>query len=81
MAIISPTFNHAGIFTLLLNINCSRKQQKMEIERGLHSLRLDHSLVCVKQRALYYLISENYVDYVQVPEPVVPINAFGHMAV
>ena len=50
----------------------------MEIKRGLHSLRLDHSLVCVKQRALYHLISDDYVDYVRVPEPVVPINAFGH---
>jgi hypothetical protein len=65
-------------FTLSLNINCSRKQQKLEIKQWLHSLRLDHSLVCVKQRALYYLILENYVYYVQVPEPVVPINAFGH---
>ena len=65
-------------FTLSLIISYSRKQQKMEIKQGLHSLRLDHSLVCVIQRALYYLISDNYVDYVRVPEPVVPINAFGH---
>ena len=33
-------------FTLLLNIVCSRKQQKLEIKGGLHSLRLDRSLVC-----------------------------------
>ena len=31
-------------FTLSLNINCSRKQQKMEIKQGLHSLRLEHEL-------------------------------------
>ena len=33
-------------FTLSLNINCSRKQQKLEIKQGLHSLRLERSLVC-----------------------------------
>ena len=32
-------------FTLSLNINCLRKQQKLEIKRGLHSLRLDRNLV------------------------------------
>ena len=68
-------------FTLSLISTVQENRKKLEIKQWLHSLRLDHSLVCVKQRALYYLISENYVDYVQVPEPVVPINAFGHMAV
>ena len=34
-------------FTLALNINCSRKQQKLDIKQGLQSLRLDCSLVCI----------------------------------
>ena len=35
-------------FTLSLNISCSRKQQKMEIKQGLHSFRLERSLVCLE---------------------------------
>ena len=37
-------------FTLSLNINCSRKQQKLEIEGVLHSLRLDLSLVWMRYK-------------------------------
>ena len=37
-------------FTLSLNINCSRKQQKLEIEGVLHSLRLDLSVVWMRYK-------------------------------
>ena len=39
-------------FTLSLDINCSRKQQKLEIKRGLHSLRLDCNLIWIKETKL-----------------------------
>jgi hypothetical protein len=47
-------------FTLSIDINCSRKQQNLEIKRELHSLRLDRSLVCVElsdEQAEYLILS------------------------
>ena len=46
LSIISPTFYHVFILYFVAYIKCSRKQLKLEIKRGLHSLRLDRSLDC-----------------------------------